>query len=71
MFKIQQVRITKGDFLVMHLFSQSDDHVNAKCNKCMNACRMHVDASFCPSYLFRFNFYETLGRFMSRFEFGP
>ena len=40
MFKIQQVKITRGDFLVMHHFSQSDDHVNAKCNECMNACRM-------------------------------
>ena len=29
-----------------------------------------VDALFCPSYLFRFNFCWTLGLFVSRFEFG-
>ena len=30
-----------------------------------------VDAPFYPGYLFRFNFYWTLGLFMSRFKFGP
>ena len=42
----------------------------------MNTIRIHeyvkivcLDAPFCPGYLFRFNFYETLGPFRSDFEF--
>ena len=47
MFKIQQVRITKSDFLVMHHFSQSNDHVNAKCNAWMRVgCKDLVKYSF-------------------------
>ena len=32
-------------------------------------CLLAVNAPFCPDYFFHFNFYGTLGSFMSRFEF--
>ena len=49
MFKIQPVRITRGDFLVMHNFSQFDDHVNEK--NAMNAW-MRVGCKNLVKYLF-------------------
>ena len=47
------------DATVIDLIEQIENQVN------------HVDAPFCPNYLFHFNFCWTLGPFMSRFEFGP
>ena len=44
--------ITRGDFLAMRHFSRSDDHVNSKCDECMNACMMHNVVKYSFPYIF-------------------